>query len=77
MVSEKIRDIWKRELVLPQISDDDDFFDLGGHSMIMQKVQVGINEEVGIEVPMDELFRLSTVAQISGYIENLMARQSA
>jgi acyl carrier protein len=75
MVSDKIRDIWERELILQGISDDDDFFTLGGHSLIMQKIQAGIKDELGIEVPMDELFRLATISQISEHVEQVMAMQ--
>jgi acyl carrier protein len=75
MISDKIRDIWERELVLQDISDDDDFFAVGGHSLIMQKIQAGINDELGIEVPMDELFRLATISQISEHIAEIMAVQ--
>jgi acyl carrier protein len=75
VISDKIRDIWERELVLPGISGDDDFFAIGGHSLIMQKIQAGIKDELGIEVPMDELFRLATISQISAHIEEIMAVQ--
>ena len=69
MVSDKIRSIWERELRLRDIGDDDDFFDLGGHSLIMQRIQLGIKEELGSEVPMDDLFRLATIAKISERLE--------
>lgn len=76
MISDKIRAIWERELVLQDISDDDDFFSIGGHSLIMQRIQVGIKDELGIEVPMDELFRLATISQISEHIAEIMAVSS-
>jgi acyl carrier protein len=76
MISDKIRDIWERELVLQDISDDDDFFAIGGHSLIMQKIQAGIKDELGIEVPMDELFRLATISEISEHIAEIMAVSS-
>ncbi|MGR7028196.1 acyl carrier protein [Geodermatophilus sp. URMC 62] len=63
-----IRKIWSRELELDDFSDDDDFFALGGHSLIMAKIQHAIGEELGIEVPMDELFRHSTVNSIAAHL---------
>jgi acyl carrier protein len=75
MTSEKIRGIWERQLVLPDIKDDDDFFELGGHSLIMQKIQIEIKDEFGIEVPMDELFRFPTIAEISKRIDRASAVQ--
>jgi acyl carrier protein len=69
-----MRYIWERELDLKGFSDDDDFFLLGGHSLIMQKIQVRIMDEMGIEVPMDELFRRPTLAQISEHVASASAR---
>lgn len=70
-VTDKIRDIWSEKLRLDAFSDTDDFFTLGGHSLIMAKIQTDIAERLGVEVPMDELFRHSTVASTAEYVESL------
>jgi acyl carrier protein len=75
MTSEKIRSIWERQLILSDIRDDDDFFQLGGHSLIMQRIQIDIKDELGTEVPMDELFRFPTIAEISKWIDQALAVQ--
>ena len=68
--SDVVRRIWSRELDLPPtaFSDDDDFFALGGHSLIMIRIQAALQDQLGVEVPMDELFRYATVAQISSFL---------
>lgn len=71
MLSEHIRRIWSRELQLDDFDDDDDFFSLGGHSLIMAKIQTSLVDELGIEVPMDELFRRSTVSKLAAYLAAL------
>jgi acyl carrier protein len=73
VISEQIRAIWERELALPDIADNDDFFLIGGHSLIMQKIQAAIIDDIGVEIPMDELFRRPTIAEISAHIEKSMA----
>ncbi|NMO50552.1 acyl carrier protein [Actinoplanes sp. TBRC 11911] len=73
MTQDKVYEIWRRELKLGSFSMDDDFFMLGGHSLIMTRIQHEIGTEIGVEVPMDELFRKSTVASISAYIDSLAA----
>lgn len=73
MIAQQVHKIWSRELALDGFSDDDDFFALGGHSLIMAKVQEAITEEIGVEVPMDQLFRKSTVAKISAHLESQLA----
>uniref|UniRef100_UPI002F915642 acyl carrier protein n=2 Tax=Streptomyces TaxID=1883 RepID=UPI002F915642 len=71
MIADSVRAIWCRELQQDEISVDDDFFALGGQSLIMVKIQGAFMDELGVEVPMDQMFLNSTVASISAYIESL------
>ncbi|MEV6173531.1 phosphopantetheine-binding protein [Streptomyces sp. NPDC051954] len=73
MIAESVHAIWCRELQRDDISVDDDFFALGGQSVIMVRIQGAFIEELGAEVPMDQLFLHSTVASIAAYIESLGA----
>jgi acyl carrier protein len=73
MIEEKVHAIWSRELNLADFSDTDDFFALGGHSLIMTRIQRAIQAELGVEIPMDQLFRNSTVAAISEHIATAMS----
>jgi acyl carrier protein len=73
MISDSVRAIWRRELQRDDISVDDDFFALGGQSVIMVRVQGALMTELGVEVPMDQLFLNPTVASVSAYIESLGA----
>lgn len=70
MIAERVHAIWCRELHRDDISADDDFFALGGQSVLMTKIQIAFIEELGVEVPMDQLFRNPTVASISAYLES-------
>ncbi|MEW1881080.1 acyl carrier protein [Rhodococcoides fascians] len=71
MTIDDVRDIWSRNLKLDQsaIGDDDDFFTLGGHSLIMAEIQNEFADSFGIEVAMDDLFRRPTVGQIAAYLD--------
>jgi acyl carrier protein len=70
MITDEVRAIWCRELKRDNISVDDDFFALGGQSVIMVGIQGAFMEELGVEVPMDQMFLNPTVASISAYIES-------
>ncbi|MEU6381088.1 acyl carrier protein [Streptomyces sp. NPDC046909] len=70
MLAEKVRAIWCRELGRDEISVDDDFFALGGQSLIMVRIQGAYMEELGVEIPMDQMFLNPTVASIAVYIES-------
>jgi acyl carrier protein len=73
VTEDKIHGIWSRELKLESFSPDDDFFSLGGHSLIMASIQTAIKDEIGVEVPMDELFRRPTVRSISEHLDKSLA----
>ncbi|MFE9453862.1 phosphopantetheine-binding protein [Streptomyces sp. NPDC006739] len=73
MISDGVRTIWCRELKRDDISGDDDFFALGGQSVIMARIQGAYIEELGVEVPMDQMYLNPTVATISAYIASLDA----
>ncbi|MFE2533822.1 phosphopantetheine-binding protein [Streptomyces sp. NPDC059371] len=71
MTADSVRAIWCRELKREDIAADDDFFALGGQSVIMVRIQGAFLEELGAEVPMDQMFLHPTVTSISAYIESL------
>ncbi|MET9559672.1 phosphopantetheine-binding protein [Streptomyces tauricus] len=73
MIVDGVRTIWCRELQRDDISVHDDFFALGGQSVIMARIQGAFIDEMGVEVPIDQLFLNPTVASISAYIESLGA----
>jgi acyl carrier protein len=70
MISDRVRAIWCRELKRDDIALDDDFFALGGQSVVMVNIQGAYMTELGAEVPMDQLFLHPTVASISAYLES-------
>ncbi|MFD8725756.1 acyl carrier protein [Streptomyces sp. NPDC059629] len=69
MIVSKVHAIWSRALNLDEFSDTEDFFSLGGDSLLMTRIQREIHKEIGVAVAMDELFRKSTVVEISEHIE--------
>ncbi|HEY3869741.1 MAG TPA: phosphopantetheine-binding protein [Actinocrinis sp.] len=73
MIADRVRAIWCRELQRDDISADDNFFALGGQSVIMANIQGAFIEELGVEVPVDQMYLNPTVASVSAYIESLGA----
>jgi acyl-CoA synthetase (AMP-forming)/AMP-acid ligase II/acyl carrier protein len=61
--------IWARVLDLEQVGIHDNFFDLGGHSLLVTLATSRIRKEFAIEVPLRALFDRPTVAALANYVE--------
>ena len=64
-------DLWCSALGLDRISVHDDFFEVGGNSLVAVQLLAGIRIQTGERVPMRTLFEASTVARMAAEIEKL------
>src|SRR5450432_712336 len=62
-------EIWMNALGLKQLSIDDNFFEIGGHSLIAVKVMRRIEEKTGNRLPITALFEAPTVEKLSLMLE--------
>lgn len=67
---ELIADIWKRALGVSEIGRKDNFFDIGGHSLLVIQVlkELRENERVTKPVQMTDLFRFTTIEAIAKFV---------
>jgi len=63
-----IAGIWCRCLGLERVGIRDNFFDAGGHSLLLVRVHRMLREELGVEFPLVELFRLPTISALAAYL---------
>ncbi|MGK0187418.1 MAG: amino acid adenylation domain-containing protein [Verrucomicrobiales bacterium] len=61
----RICEIWADVLRIPKVGIRDDFFVLGGHSLLAAQAFVRMNEELGIDLPLNALFERATVAALA------------
>jgi amino acid adenylation domain-containing protein len=54
--------IWTEVLGIDGVGIHDNFFDIGGHSLLLVRVQSQIKSRLGLAVPLVDLFRHPTVA---------------
>jgi amino acid adenylation domain-containing protein len=66
-----LSEIWARELNLPHVGPEDDFFELGGDSLAAMSLVPSIEAALGIEIPLRALFDAPTVRQLARFLETL------
>jgi amino acid adenylation domain-containing protein len=57
-----VADLWREVLRIDRVGLHQNFFDLGGHSLLLIKLQVGLKALFGQEISVVELFQHTTVA---------------
>ena len=67
-VAGKVSEIWKDLLGLEEVSLDDNFFDLGGHSLLTVQVHGRIREAFQQELRITDLFRYPTIRTLSHFL---------
>jgi len=66
--------IWSRVLGIAGIGVDDDFFDLGGHSLQGTQAVAEIGQELGVELGVRALLEAPTVARLAATVDAASGR---
>jgi len=64
-----LAEIWGNLLSVGKISATDDFFKLGGHSLIAVKMMAQIKKRTGKQLPLSSLLEHSTIQGLAGLLE--------
>ena len=65
----KLAEIWSDILKIKQIGTDEDFFEIGGHSMVAVTLMVKIEKALGVRLPLAILFDNSTIHDMGVLID--------
>jgi acyl transferase domain-containing protein/acyl carrier protein len=67
-IERTIASVWQEALGIANIGRDDNFFDLGGHSMLLVQVHDTLVEKLGRTLPVTDLFQFSTIASLAAHL---------
>lgn len=67
----QLAQIWQDILGISQVYIDDDFFELGGNSLLATQIKSRVRDEFRTEIPIHNLFEATNIAQLAKCIETL------
>ncbi|MBU2983347.1 SDR family NAD(P)-dependent oxidoreductase [Lentibacter algarum] len=69
VIEEKLSQFWSTLLGVEKVGSDDNFFDLGGHSLIAVRLFAQVKKAFDVEFPISVLFEAPTIKKCAALIE--------
>ncbi|AKK73889.1 hypothetical protein OK18_15880 [Chryseobacterium gallinarum] len=73
----RLGEIWQELLQVPKVGIHDNFFHLGGHSLMAMRVSAFIKNEWGLHVTPTVLFNCKTIERLAAHIDQLKGQDPA
>ncbi|PWK07930.1 beta-ketoacyl synthase N-terminal-like domain-containing protein [Tumebacillus permanentifrigoris] len=70
-IEQTIARVWCEALGIPELSIQDNFYDLGGDSVIGIRILHRINEQLGLQMETGEFLKHLTIESVAKYLESL------
>jgi acyl carrier protein len=67
-VEQLVADAWCAALGVPEIGLRENFFDVGGHSLLMAAVARRLEDKLGRPIPLHRMFQYPTVAGLAAFL---------
>ena len=76
-LEEQIAKIWQDALGIDRVGRNDDFLEVGGHSLLGVQILGKILRRFGVELQIDKAFSAPTVAGMAGLVDDLLQEKIA
>lgn len=73
IVEDAVVAAWARSLGIDDLRPGDNFFALGGHSLIALRMLFTVREKLDVDVPLQALFDTNDLADFCQHVERLVA----
>jgi acyl carrier protein len=64
--------IWEEVLGVSPVGVNDNFFDLGGHSIALTRIVSRVAERFDVDIPLAELFDMPTIAELAKLLQEFL-----
>ncbi|GAA2268801.1 MULTISPECIES: phosphopantetheine-binding protein [Kitasatospora] len=68
--AEVVAGIWREVLEIPEVGTEDNFFDIGGHSIMLHMVRDRVSQRLGKDVELVDLFNHPTVNSLARFMDS-------
>ena len=75
-IQARLSSIWQEVLELDRVSIDDNFFDIGGHSLSGMRVLARMRRDFQVDIPISSLFNKPTIAELAVEVEAQKAKSA-
>jgi amino acid adenylation domain-containing protein len=73
----RIAALWREVLGVEQVGVRHNFFDLGGHSLLLVRLHARLQEELGRELPLVDLFNYPNIEALARHLDSRSAEAAA
>ena len=74
-IEQTIATVWQKAIGVDKIGVDDNFFDLGGHSLMIVAVHGELQARLNTTFPITKVFQYSTVSSLALYLNQKRAEK--
>jgi acyl carrier protein len=69
-VEKTIADLWRKTLKLERVGVNDNFFDLGGHSLLVVQLHGQLKQALSSPLSLTDLYQYPTIRSLSEYLSS-------
>lgn len=70
----ELASLWQGLLGVSEVGIDDDFFELGGQSLVAVRLFQRIGRKYGVDMPLSTLFQAPTIAQCAALLRDMLGK---